>query len=128
MVIPPAALTATVPLDVTPEVAVINPEMVGVAVQVVPVTVRLPPNVVKLLPVTVSVPLTSNFAPGVVVPIPTLPPLNHELLAPATLVPDNLMKADAVAVEPTRISSVMLVGARALLFLCQYPEVPEVGA
>jgi hypothetical protein len=47
VVIPPAALTARVPFEVKPEVAVISPEIVGVAVQAVPVTVKFPPKEVR---------------------------------------------------------------------------------
>ena len=54
--------TVKVPLDVTPLVAVINPEMVGVAVQAVPVTVKFPPRLVKLEPETVKV-LSKVVAP-----------------------------------------------------------------
>lgn len=112
---------------VNPEVAVIKPEIVGVAVQDVPVTVKSPPRVVRLLPETVRVPLTSSFAVGAVVPIPTLPALNQELLAPATLVPVSLINALDVAVAPINKSSVILTEDKALLFLCQYPEVPVAG-
>jgi hypothetical protein len=61
----------TVPLDVIPEVAVINPEMVGVAVQLVPVTVKSPPNVVSPVPtLKVFDPDTSVFPFKVFAPDP----------------------------------------------------------
>lgn len=49
------APTVTVPLDVSPDVAVMRPEIVGVAVHDVPVTVRFPPRVVSPDPKRVRV-------------------------------------------------------------------------
>src|SRR5947207_7740422 len=50
--LPPETVTApfavTAPLEVSPALAVINPETVGVAVQTVPLTVRFPPKVVRV--------------------------------------------------------------------------------
>jgi len=50
---------------------------------------------------------------GAVVPIPTLPPLNQEEFAPATFVPESLIKAEEVAVDPTKTSSETLMGDNA---------------
>ncbi len=87
-------LAVKAPLAVKPEVAVIRPEIVGVAVQaVLPNTVvwpdlprvrvvavpvpipKVPAELVSIVPppATKMLPLTSNFCPGRVVPIPTLP-------------------------------------------------------
>ena len=56
MVMPPAALTATVPLEVKPLVAVIKPEMVGVAVQAVGLTVKVVAALPRLVAVELTVP------------------------------------------------------------------------
>ena len=65
-------------------------------------------------------PVTSSFCPGAVVPMPKLPVLIQEFPSD---VPVSLIRAEAVAVAPTKMSSVILVGERAPLFLCQKPEV-----
>ena len=77
-------LLVTKPLEVTPLVAVISPEMVGVAVQAVPETVRFPPREVRFAPETVRVPATSSLLPGLVVLMPTLPFPNTDSLVPPT--------------------------------------------
>lgn len=64
-------------------------------------------------------PVTSNLAVGIVVPIPIFPPVLKK--ESPLVVPASLIRAEAVAlaVPPISTSSVMLVGERVPLYLCQ---------
>ena len=90
-------LAVNAPLAVKPDVAVINPEMVGVAVQAVPVTVKLPPREVRLLPETVKV-LSNVVAPWRVnVPGVVTEPmvLTDEAPVPKVVLPDEVRVVNA---------------------------------
>ena len=83
------AETVKVPLDVSPDVAVIRPEIVGVAVQAVGFTVRVVPALPKLVLVELVIPRfkaateSSTKLPLVAVEIVRVPAVFvHELVPP----------------------------------------------
>ena len=80
----------TVPFDVSPDVAVTSPEIVGVAVQAVPVTVRFPPRDVR--------PVPSNVRVGLVVTFPKV--MAVVLAPPATIVDPSKVKVPGVVAAP----------------------------
>ena len=96
-----------VPLEVSPEVAVMSPEIVGVAVHAIPVTVRFPPRVVRpvptvkvLVPVTLVAPL-SEIAP---VPVPKVP-VPEIVVLPVSVSPPVPWMRPVPALTPTAVTA-----------------------